>query len=222
MPWNVYTQYQNYSYNGQSALLQAVKNAIVKTYPNTDVGGDGQIVNVPFTDGLHFEVLPAFKNSNGTYIYPDSNNGGSWKITNPDAEINAISYAQIYSTNNNLYNLCRMLRAWKSYNSVSIGGLLLDTFAYNFLISYQYRNQSYLYYDLMTRDFFGYLMAVPNYITSWSAVGSYVTLYKIGDFTAAATKAYNLSLEAIEHDRNGNSTLADNKWKDIYGYRITP
>src|SRR5262245_33637148 len=42
LPWSVYTQYNNHLSNGQSALLQAVRAAIQKTYKYTDLGADGQ------------------------------------------------------------------------------------------------------------------------------------------------------------------------------------
>ena len=83
MPYSTYTQYNGYLGNGQSALLQAVKNSIALTYWNTSLKGDGQIVTVSFSDGMKFEVLPVFKNDNGSYTYADSNSGGSWKTTNP-------------------------------------------------------------------------------------------------------------------------------------------
>jgi len=217
MPSAVYNQYNAYQGNGQSALLQAVKNSISITYPNTDVGGDGQVVVVPFTDSLRFEVLPAWKNSLGIYTYADSNNGGSWKTTNPNAEIAAIETGQLF-TNNNLINLCRMLRAWKSYNSVPIGGLLLDTLAYNFLTNWYNRHQSYLYYDFMTRDFFEYLKNVNS--TSWFAIGSGAVLTKQGEFSGKAEKAYKTALEAIEFENSGLASSANSKWRDIYGLRF--
>lgn len=220
LPYSTYLQYNNYTYNGQSALLQAVKNSLIKTYPNSILGGDGQVVKISFSNFIHFEVLPAFENNDGTFTYPDSNGGGQWKITNPIAEINAIDYGQIL-TSNNLINLCRMLRAWKYYNSVPIGGLLLDTFAYNFLVNWHNKDQSYFYYDFMTRDFFSYLKNTIPYTTRWYALGSSAVLEKNGDFINKAKKAYELSLEAIENENNGNIIVANLKWKEIYGSRFT-
>ena len=65
LPYAVYLQYNNYQGNGQSALLQAVRNSIKKTYSVTKIGADGQVVLVPFSDGIMFEVVPAFSNKNG-------------------------------------------------------------------------------------------------------------------------------------------------------------
>jgi hypothetical protein len=219
MPFSVYYRYNSYNYNGQSALLQAVKNSILKTYSRTDIGGDGRIVSVSFDD-MDFEVLPAFKNNLETYTYADSNGGGSWKTTNPDAEIQAISTGQSF-TNNNLIHLCRMLRAWKRHNSAPLGGLLLDTFAYNFLTAWEYKTNSYLYYDWMTRDFFYYLKSISPYTTSWSAIGSHAILYQKGEFRAKAEAAYMNAKKAIEEESNSNSSLANAFWEEIYGARFT-
>lgn len=110
LPNKVYHQYNAYQTNGQSALLQAVRDSIRKTYSTTDIGGDGQVVAVKFTDGMVVEVVPAFLNDANNYTYPNSNNGGSWQVTDPVPEIDAINTA------NNTYNkkikhLARMMRA---------------------------------------------------------------------------------------------------------------
>src|SRR5688572_17320343 len=44
LPSELYWQFDKYIGNGQSALLQTVKNSIKKRYYATDVGGDGQVV----------------------------------------------------------------------------------------------------------------------------------------------------------------------------------
>ena len=62
LPRDMYNQYDAHKGNGQSRLLQTVKNAILETFPHSDVRGDGQVVVVNFTDGIKFEILPAFKN----------------------------------------------------------------------------------------------------------------------------------------------------------------
>src|SRR5690606_6007564 len=52
LPSTLYFQYDKYAGNGQSALLQAVRNSMRKTYSTSDIGGDGQVVVVKFTDGI--------------------------------------------------------------------------------------------------------------------------------------------------------------------------
>jgi hypothetical protein len=90
LPSDLYFKYDEYTGNGQSALLQAVRNSIQKTYSTSSLGADGQVVVISFTDGITFEVVPVFNNKAGSYTYPDSNDGGKWRTTNPRPEIEAI------------------------------------------------------------------------------------------------------------------------------------
>ena len=90
LPNAVYHQYHDYVTNGQSALLQAVKRPIQNTYKTTDSFGDGQVVGVNFTDGINFEVLPAFLNKDKkTWTYANANNGGSWRVSANRRDIKA-------------------------------------------------------------------------------------------------------------------------------------
>jgi len=63
LPNALYHQYHAHLGNGQSALLQAVRTSIGRTYANSYVGADGQVVALDFTDGIRFEILPVFVNS---------------------------------------------------------------------------------------------------------------------------------------------------------------
>jgi hypothetical protein len=68
--------------------------------------------------------------------------------------------------NYNLKRLCKMARAWKNKHGVGMGGLLIDTLAYNFLKSTtDYDDKSYLYYDCMSRDFLSIFRNCPSRIT---------------------------------------------------------
>lgn len=218
MPYSTYTKYNGYVTNGQSALLQAVKNSIAITYPSTTLKGDGQIVSVKFTDGMEIEVLPAFKNADGSYTFADSNGGGSWKKTNLIPEIESITYGDSI-TNYNLRPLCRMARAWKYNCNVPINGLLIDTLAYKFLINWTHKDKSYLYYDFMSRDFFEYLKNQTANQTIWYAIGSNQSIYNADNFRYKATVAFNLSKEAIELERTNKEWSSKRKWIEIYGNR---
>lgn len=219
MPSSLKSTYDNYTGNGQSAFLQAVKSSIAKTYWNTSLKGDGQIIEVTFSDDMKIEVLPAFKDSDDAFTYADSNSGGSWKKTNPIPEINLINSGDIL-TNNNLKRLCRMVRAWKYYCNVPIKGLLIDTLAYRFLTNWSNKDKSYLYYDWMSIDFFYYLKEQKKDQTIWYAVGSQQPIYNSGNFRYKATQAYNKSLEAIQYQSDNMEWSSKQKWRDIYGYRF--
>jgi len=220
LPNAIYHQYDKYSGNGQSALIQSVRNSIKKTYNSTHISGDGQIIKLNFTDGICYEIVPAFINKDKeSYTYPDTNNGGSWKVTKPRAEINAINSANNL-WNKNLKRLCRMARAWKQNWDVPMGGLLIDTLAYNFLSQWEYRDKSYLYYDYMTRDFFKYLKDRNAEQTYWLAPGSSQYVWRKGSFEYKALRCYNIALEELEYESNSMPYSANLKWREIYGTRF--
>jgi len=211
-----YEKYNNYLGNGQSALLQAVRNSIKKTYSVTNIGADGQVIVVLFSDGITFEVVPAFINKDDSFTYPNANEGGSWKVTNPKTEIQAVRDRDS-CCNNNLVPLCRMIRAWKNKWSVSIGGLLIDTLAYNFIIGWEYKDKSYLYYDYLCRDFFKYMTDQDENQAYWRAPGSGQYVYGKGLFQYKAKRCYNISLEAISCENNNELWSAKQKWREIFG-----
>ena len=217
LPWEYYNRYDSYYGNGQSALLQAVKNSIANTYWNTEIGGDGQVVQVTFSDSVIFEVVPCFEYADGSFCYPDTHNGGSWRTTNPRPEINTINTWNNI-TNRNLKRLCRMVRAWKDNCNVPMGGLLIDTFAYRFLKDWEHYDKSFTYYDWMTRDFFKYLSEQNDNQSYWVAVGSGQYIYPKGKFAAKAKTAYNNALKAIKYENN--EYLTNSYWRDIYGTKF--
>ncbi len=137
LPESEYNRFDSLKGNGQSRLLQAVKNAIMNSYSRSDVRADGQVVKISFSDGMKFEVLPAFKNKDwlgnwdGTYKYPDSNMGGNWCSTNPKAEQEAMKIKN-NSSNGLLVDTCRHLRYVRDnyFSSYHLSGIVIDSFVY--------------------------------------------------------------------------------------------
>jgi hypothetical protein len=217
LPYSEYERYNNYSGNGQSALLQAVKASIERTYATTSIRADGQVIMVPFDDGLTFEVVPAFVNDNDSFTFPNANDGGSWKVTNPRPEIKAIRDRNA-ATNGNLMPLCRMMRDWKNKWSVPVGGLLIDTLAYQFIETWEHRDKSFVYYDYMCRDFFKWMANQDESQEWWRAPGSGQYVWGKGLFQYKAKRCYNLSLEAIEHEMATpkREWSAKQKWREIF------
>ncbi len=211
-----YERYDKYAGNGQSAMLQDVRNSMQKTYSSSKIGADGQVVVVSFTDDLTFEVLPSFVNNANSFTYPDSNSGGSWRSTNPKPEIDAM-YERDKACNWNLRLLCKMMRPWKNLWSVPMGGMLIDTLAYTFIKDWAHRDKSYLYYDYMTRDFFQYMSGQSPTQDYWLSPGANQRVYKDGDFQYKAKRSYNISLAAIEHAVKGETWSSRQKWREIYG-----
>jgi len=207
------SQWDTYKNGKQLRLLQEVKKAILTRYPKTDVRVDRLAVTVTYTD-FHVEVQPVFEQDDGSFKYPDTKNDGSWKITKPRAEMVAISELDS-KKNSNLKRLCKMARAWKNKHGVGMGGLLIDTLCYNFMESTsEYDTKSFLYYDYLSRDLFGYLGGLPVQ-DRYNAPGSGQHVKVKKSFKRKASKAHRLCLEAIEaEDQKG----VNDRWKKIYGW----
>ena len=220
LPYETYSQFDKYAGNGQSALLQEVKGVLQKTYSTSYVKADGQVIGIDFADGISFEIVPAFINKDGSsFTYPDTNDGGSWKTTDPRAEIQAMNDRNV-DTNKNLKRLCRMIRTWKETCSVPMNGIIIDTLAYKFIGNYEYKDKSYLYYDYMTRDFFKYLMEIDTEVGYWKAPGSNRYVWIKGLFQNKAKQAYNKSLEAIDYEAKGMHYSAKSSWREIFGNKF--
>ena len=218
LPYHLYEQYDNHVGNGPSSLLQALRKSIQKTYSSTSIGADGQVIQIDFTDGITFEIVPAFLNKGGSFTFPDASNGGRWRTTNPKPEIEAIR-TRNRDCNNNLVPLCRMMRAWKSKWRVPIGGLLIDTLAYQFIDTWRYKSESFFYYDFICRDFFGFMADQGKDQEYWKAPGSGQYVYRKGLFQWKAKRCCNIAIEAIDFETSDPKKIwsAKQKWREIFG-----
>lgn len=137
LPKKAYEQHDRLKGNGQSRLLQAVKKAIQTPYPRSVIRADGQVVIINFADGIKFEVVPAFEvekfypEYGKEFIYPDTNNGGNWKSTNPRAEQEAMN-GKNSASKGLLKDTCRHIRRIHSekFSSYHLSGILIDSFVY--------------------------------------------------------------------------------------------
>ena len=140
LPRDEYNKYDAHKGNGQSRLLQAVKNAILQTYPNSNVHADGQVVVIDFTDGMKFEVLPVFRqldwrgNWNGKYDYPDTNMGGNWLTTDPKIEQETMKKRN-EDSNGLLFDTCRHMRQIRDsyFSSYHLPGIVIDSFVFHYI-----------------------------------------------------------------------------------------
>jgi len=206
------TSWDNYNdENGPEKILGKTREAILARYPTTEVKVDRCIVSVSYTD-FHIEIQPVFEQDDESYKYPDTYDK-CWKTTKPRQEMDAIASMDL-NKNGNLRNLCKMIRAWKNKHGVEMGGLLIDTLAYNFFVQTQkYDDKSYLYYDFLSRDFFEYLSEEPKQ-EFYLAPGSNQRVKVKKAFQTKAKKAYNLCLDAITAEREKG---VNDKWKKVYG-----
>ena len=209
-------EWGNYKDGGQARLLSDTKNAIKSRYPTTEVKVDSPVVTVTYNN-FHVEVQPVFEEdgSDGyvNYKFPDTHGGGRWRITKPRQEMDAMKEF-MDQKNKNLRKLCKMARAWKNKHGVGIGGLLIDTLAYNFLRSVNtYDDKGVGSYGELCRDFFEFMMNQPKQ-DHYQALGSGQDVKVKKKFQSKAKKAFELTQEAIEAGANES---ANKKWKKVFG-----
>jgi hypothetical protein len=210
------SQWDTYKNGKQSQLLTDVKDVIKDRYPKTDVRVDRLVVTVTYQN-FHVEVQPVFEDTDedgeNYFHYPDTYKGGRWGKTKPRQEMDAIKELND-KKNKNLRKLCKMVRAWKNTHGVAMGGLLIDTLAYNFMKSTTYYDdKSYLHFHCLSRDFFRFLSDEPEQ-DHYQAPGSNQDVKVKKKFQVKAEEAYELCLKAIEADGNSN---VNNKWRKVYG-----
>lgn len=210
LPYSTYKKYDEYERNGQSSLLQEVRNILKTKYINTDISGDGQVVVIKFKK-YTVELIPGFKQHDDSFKYPDTHNGGSWKITKPLIEIEE-SKNTIDDTNYNFKYIANMLRSWKNKQGFKFGGLLIDTLTYNFLNSKpEYRNIGFDNYLEMTKELFHYLKGLNKEQSYWYALGSNQKVYNCdnGKFVTKANKVYKNIENLTEESSNVNKKLRE-------------
>lgn len=216
LPLTYYGTYNNCAGNGQLALLQSFLNALQKICPTAQIGADGRAVVATFTDNITFEVFPAFENADSSFTYPHSGDGGSWKVTNPRPEIAEINRLD-KECNGNLTNLCRMAKAWKKRWGVSISELLIDTLAYDFIRNYQHRDESFAYYDYMSRDFFEYVCRQDEEQQYWLSPGANQYVWRTGGFEYKALRCKNIATNACSYRGEKYGRMACRYWRGVYG-----
>lgn len=210
LPKEVYNKYDNYTSNGQSSLLQDVKSVLVERYPRTDISGDGQVVVIEF-DKYTVELVPGFNNTDGSFTYPDTHNGGSWKITKPIPEQEECKKCN-ESSNGIFFDICHMIRRWKNTMGFSMGGLLIDTLVYNcFLDNNDFKECNYNDYLSILSLIFEYFMNQQKDRSYWFAVGSNQKVYNSdnGVFVGKAKAAYKKICDAKDSDEEINDVLVE-------------
>lgn len=207
LPQEVYARFDNYKTNGQSELLQEIKDIISELHPNTEIKADGQVVDVKFGDGT-VELVPAFEQPDGNFKFPDSHGVGSWKITKPRPEISKAD--SLDKNTSGIYRcLCRMMRQWKNYVGFSFKGLLIDTLVCNYLESIDsYASKSEL--DML-KGLYEYLSQEDKSKSYWLALGSNQQIHNNdqGKFIYKASQA----LKAFNDDENREEIL-----RKLFGY----
>jgi len=215
MPYEEYQRYNTYLWNGQSKLLQDIKEILKTRYPLTYMKGDGQVVIVDFFS-VKVEVIPAFLLTNGNYYIPNTHSGGYWQQMNPDFEKDYL-VASNNRSNGNTIKLIKMLKAWKRHCNVSIKSFAIEIRVVQFLENYSYYNQTSLYYDWMVRDFLLELISNPEKICQVPGLGVFDWVLYGTEWLSKAKSAYDRAVKACNYESENKYLFAILEWKKIFG-----
>lgn len=216
LPAEVYHRFQSHVWNRQSALLQEVKSVLTDSYPDTDMRGDGQVVMVRF-GSYSVEVAPAFLLQNGQYWICNTHDGGSYKPTDPQAEVRSIE-AIDQACNRNLRPLIRMVKSWQDNCSVSIKSFQLELLAADFIQKSPWRLNDFFYFDWIIRDFFSYLYHRSN--TSVTVPGTLERILLGDEWQSRSATAYGRAEKACHYEKINLVEEAGDEWQKIFGQQI--
>ena len=216
LPYAVYQRYESKFGNKQSQLLQEVKGVLERTYTSTKMRADGQVVIVPFAS-YAVEVVPAFALNNGQYWICDTNSGGRYKTTDPNAEQTAIKNSDANSAGNTRH-LIKIMKKWQDHCSVPLKSFWIELVAIEFISTWEHRGKTTVYYDWMVRDFFKYL--IGRAWGSASVPGTYETIQLGNDWESKAESAHGRAVKACDYEASQSPTQNTDawwEWHNIFG-----
>lgn len=181
LPRDEYERHDALKGNGQSRLLQDVKEAIVSSYPRSKIHADGQVIDIDFCDGIKFEVLPAFQHMDwlgafdGTYTYPDTNMGGNWKSTNPKAEQQAMKEKNEKDQSNGLLvDTCQGIRRVRDdqFRGKHLPGIVIDSFVYMAIGGWHWTRENEQHHSGGSESYEAHLLKIYNSFTDFGFIPS--------------------------------------------------
>ncbi|WFR72478.1 nucleotidyltransferase [Prescottella defluvii] len=219
IPVETFSRFNDYTSNGQSALLQEIRSVLRTRYPSTNVKGDGPIVLVDFANGHTVEVLPAwhYKNTDegvDRYWIPHTRDGGTWTISSYAAEFRNLDESDKESAGQTR-RLIKMLKVWQQYCNVPVKSLCLELRAINFLKSWPDRGKSSTWDDLMVRDFFEEFIKRANYYCTIPGIDE--KCYYGDAWLGKARTALANAERACSFEADGDEYNAAVEWRKIFG-----
>lgn len=205
-----------YQEDGQANLIDKLKRVLKKTYPQTSgISRNGQAVTIQFTD-IIVDVVPAFYRKTGGYLIPNSV-GQTWISTDSKKHIEIMTSAN-KAHNGDLVPLIKMIKAWnrninRYFNSFHLEVLALQIFDEVTISDFSSAMQCFFYRgrNLITKE-------NPDPAGYGGNVGYYLnTEDKINAAVSRFTTAYNRALKAERYESDGDTVLAIEEWKKIFG-----
>lgn len=199
MPGDKFEQYDDNESNGQSQLLQDIKEILSEKYSATElIKAWGKVVLIKFADGTHnVELLPAWENEaiDGTFLIPNTANGGAWDEWDPRSEIKKIKDSDTQTGKTK--PLIRMIKKWTENCSVSVKSYQIEDAVVDFFEIYSAGNN----YSQLISQFFSYFLSVTTNEERKSHIET----------------AKNRAEKACQLEEDGKFEEVVEEWKKIFG-----
>ncbi len=214
MPDEEFDRYNSLSGNKQSQLLQDIREVLKEKFVTTEkISAWGKVIVISFSEGSHtVELLPAWQTEAKTFRIPDTENGGSWHIWDPLAEIKHVKDSSVETDRTK--SLIRMLKSWIRNCNVPIKSYVLEILVVEYL-KQKFNNQVNILYPELMLGFFEFLKTKRN--SSVFSIG-YNTFVSLGEEWFSKTEsAYNRAEKAIEYESSDQMRDASLEWQKIFG-----
>jgi hypothetical protein len=192
-------RYDKYDGNGQSALLQKIREILKEKYTLTEkIRAWGKVVLVEMSEGKHnVEVLPAFERTDGTFLIPNTENGGSWEVFDPKKELKKIDDSNS-TTSGVTRHLCKMIKRWnQEVSGCFLKSYQIQDFVIEFLKGHDLKEFSY---SSLVHSFFLHIKDIVSEENK-----SFVE--------TAITRAQ----KAVDYEEEEKYESATEEWKKIFG-----
>lgn len=199
MPEEKFQQYNNNVSNGQSQLLQDIRNILSEKYTTTEeIKGWGKVVLIQFSDGTHnVELLPAWEQTDGKFIIPNTEKGGYWETCDPRSEIQKIEDSDI-NTEGKARALIKMIKKWSENCTAELKSFQIENKVLDFFVNNEFMNKKY---SILVRDFFNYFQ---NTTTD-------------NNLRSHLNTALNRAKKACEFEEENDLEKAVEEWEKIFG-----
>jgi len=197
MPPEKFEQYDDNQSNGQSQLLQDIKQILEEKYPNTPIKAFGKVVILEFTDTKHYvEILPSWEREDKSFTIPNSENGGYWENWDPRSEIQKIKDSDSRTGRTKL--LIRMVKKWSENCTVKLKSYQIENKILDFYANDDFSDKEY---SVLVRDFLNYFYQTASDENLRSHLDT----------------ALNRAKNACEFEEKDNLEKAVEEWRKIFG-----
>lgn len=197
LPSEKFDQYNDNLSNCQSQLLQDIKKILEEKYSDTNVRAFGKVVVVEFSEGRHkVEVVPAWEKNDGTFVIPNSENGGHWNLCDYRKSIEIINNSNKSTGRTKM--LIRMIKKWSENCTAKVSSFQIEESVLNFLMFLSYKENPC---SVFVRDFFEYFYKNEN----------------DSELKSHLLTALNRSNKACDFENEGKLKDSAIEWQKIFG-----